>query len=912
MRVKTNQLTMNASDAQNKTKEWKIETKDGFCGVVDKNNTVIIPFIYDEITFALPAGLINVRKDDKWGCLDLDGNVVIPIIYDEIGESYNDFVIVKQCGYYGLTNLKGELIIPCDYDRIDKYYHGITHIKISSKSDVFSVRKNKKWKYVLATKGECNNVQYDWISEIFFSFNYIVKQEKKYGIINRQGEIIVPPDYYRIFGDYGFFILDSRKKKGLCDKNGNELLPVCCSNIEIISKKSAILLKDERFYLFFFEKHKEPVEYDEISRLYSKFCKVIKDGKCGIVDDSGDIIKPLIYDDITYNYRDKTVSLFRDNTCEMIDSTKIINKDSAPLLHKEYDTVEAFYEQYGIFIVGKSNKMGVVRIHDDISETIVPIEYDNIEVLFGGMHMLLAQKTGQYRMMKITKNTKTMFPIYDKIGSFYWNLYAPVYKDGLMGVINNKGEEIIPVQYDMLEDGTFSIFFIDNRGGCAFILKKDNKLGLLTNTGELLLPFEYEEIVYKGKFPIDNNGGCAFIIKKEGKIGVFKNTGELLLPFEYDEIDHESIFYRTPEFKSKKRMVMIMPSCDYSSALIPVKENDAWGLVDSKFKLVVPCVYRAIRQDTDNKLKLLKKKGRDHDLLVMTKEGPQITYFETNKLEQYSSVRKFQNGFAIVKKDNKYGFINEEYDEIVPCVYDEALPFECSCAIVRKDGKYGFVDKTGAALTSCVYDEAFSFNHGISIVRIGEFYGAINNKGKTVIPLEYQILADFSLFGPIILIAVKEKRFGAIDIKNKTIVPFEYDLIESPIFDGMIKVSKNGKKGVFNKTGKLVVPILYDEIEIHSSASGTYSVCNNGKWGVLNKKGEEICEPRYDKIDSFGFACNRLAVCRDGNWGFIDRKGVEVIECKYDEVIQFFEENHCEVKLNGKKMTINIRGERIG
>ena len=511
MQVKTNQLTMNA-DAQNKTKEWKIETKGDFYGVVGKNNKVIIPFIYDEIIRTFSSGLVNVCKNEKWGCLDLDGNVVIPlkydwidpfggdelseskaqlngkwgilnrngdeiisciydeeivfmngmafvslngkkgvidkkgidvipccysylkpfhnsskllkaaqsgvfgiidisgsviipIIYDEIGELYNDYVVVKQHGYYGLISLRGELIIPCDYDGIDKYYHDINHLEINSQNDVFSVLKNKKWKYILAARGKCNYIQYDWISDIFFSFNYIVKLGKKYGIVNRQGEIIIPADYYRIEGYFGFFILDSGKRKGLCDTNGNELLPVSCSNIQIISGKSAIIIKDEKFYLFFFEKYKAPVEYEEISRLYSNFCKVFKDGKCGIIDDEGRIIKPLIYDDITYNYREKTVNLFKDNACETIEShqnlTKPIKKD-IPLWHEEYDKVEDFYEQYGIYIVAKSNKMGIIRYHDNSTEIIVPIEYDQIRVLFSGIHLLIAEISGKYRIMKIT------------------------------------------------------------------------------------------------------------------------------------------------------------------------------------------------------------------------------------------------------------------------------------------------------------------------------------------------------------------------------------------------------------------------------------------------------------------------------------------------------------------------------
>lgn len=530
----------------------------------------------------------------------------------------------------------------------------------------------------------------------------------------------------------------------------------------------------------------------------------------------------------------------------------------------EFDKVEPFYKQYGIYIVSKSGKMGVVKVCDSITEVIVPIEYDQVKELFKNAHLLVAIKSGKFRIIKVTKNNTNLSPFYDRIIGSYVSFFGviQVNNGNYVGLVNGMAEEVVPVEYDLLDDRAF-----------------------YSLTAEKLL------------------------MKKNGKWGVLASTGEVLLPFEYDEIDRDSIFYRIPEYKLKNNKIITPCDLWFSTALIPIKKNDAWGLVDSKLKLVVPCVYRAIRQDTVNKLKLVKKKG--HDLLLMTMDGPKITITPTEKLEQYSTVRRFKNGFAIVRKDKKYGFIDEKYDEIAPCIYEKVLPFECGCAIVKKDGKYGFIDETGAELTSCVYDEATPFSHYISIVRIGDLYGAVNNKGKVIIPMEYQILADLTILGStIILMAVKGKKFGAIDTKNNLIVPFEYDLIE-PIFFGMIIVSKNGKKGVFNKKGKLVVPVEFDEIRTPIYESGTYSVCNDSKWGVLNNNGERITQLIYDKVDDSGFACGRMAVCREGKWGFINRKGQEVIECIYDEVFQFFEENHCEVKLDGKKVKIDIYGNRI-
>lgn len=89
-----------------------------------------------------------------------------------------------------------------------------------------------------------------------------------------------------------------------------------------------------------------------------------------------------------------------------------------------------------------------------------------------------------------------------------------------------------------------------------------------------------------------------------------------------------------------------------------------------------------------------------------------------------------------------------------------------------------------------------------------------------------------------------------------------------------------------------------------------YAKMVNG--GVLNKDGKSITRLIYDRIDDYGFVCGRLAVRRNAKWGFINRKGQEVIPCIYDKVFLYFEENHCTVKFNGEKITIDIYGNTIG
>ena len=48
-----------------------------------------------------------------------------------------------------------------------------------------------------------------------------------------------------------------------------------------------------------------------------------------------------------------------------------------------------------------------------------------------------------------------------------------------------------------------------------------------------------------------------------------------------------------------------------------------------------------------------------------------------------------------VKKNGKYGYINENNEIIIPFVYDSASQFSEGFAIVEKFGKPGFVDRYG-------------------------------------------------------------------------------------------------------------------------------------------------------------------------------------------------------------------------
>ena len=69
----------------------------------------------------------------------------------------------------------------------------------------------------------------------------------------------------------------------------------------------------------------------------------------------------------------------------------------------------------------------------------------------------------------------------------------------------------------------------------------------------------------------------------------------------------------------------------------------------------------------------------------------------------FDYVGDFCEGLASVEKDDKWGYINTEGEQIVECKFDDAYDFNEGFARVKKDGKWGYINTKGC---SVIFDES--------------------------------------------------------------------------------------------------------------------------------------------------------------------------------------------------------------
>ena len=119
---------------------------------------------------------------------------------------------------------------------------------------------------------------------------------------------------------------------------------------------------------------------------------------------------------------------------------------------------------------------------------------------------------------------------------------------------------------------------------------------------------------------------------------------------------------------------------------------------------------------------------------------------------------------------------------------------------------------------------------------------------------------------------------------GEMVVPFKYDEVED-CNEGMIGVRINDKWGYVNSSGEEIIPIKYhyDSSLISDFYDGIAVVEvedeNGSKFGLVNKQGKEITPIKYDDVAPFseGLACVGIG----DKCGYVNKQGKEVIKIKY-------------------------------
>ena len=153
----------------------------------------------------------------------------------------------------------------------------------------------------------------------------------------------------------------------------------------------------------------------------------------------------------------------------------------------------------------------------------------------------------------------------------------------------------------------------------------------------------------------------------------------------------------------------------------------------------------------------------------------------------FDDARDFKEGFAAVKKDGKWGYINTKGEQIVKCKFDGAGNFSEGFAVVFKDGKCGYINTKGEQIVECKFNYACNLSEGFAAVAKDGKLGYINTKGEQIVECKFDGVGDFNEG----FAAVKKYgKWGYINTKGYPVI-FDKGKNEIEVFDRVIDRSNN-------------------------------------------------------------------------------------------------------------------------
>lgn len=104
--------------------------------------------------------------------------------------------------------------------------------------------------------------------------------------------------------------------------------------------------------------------------------------------------------------------------------------------------------------------------------------------------------------------------------------------------------------------------------------------------------------------------------------------------------------------------------------------------------------------------------------------------------------------------------IDAEGKKITDEAFEDARLFaDTTYAAVKKNGKWGYIDNSGKWFIKPTYDEARSFSNGFAAVKIGDKWGFINSDKELCIECQFDDAKEFSDNGSVFVKEGEEWQF---------------------------------------------------------------------------------------------------------------------------------------------------------
>jgi len=385
---------------------------------------------------------------------------------------------------------------------------------------------------------------------IFMDGLLAVKQDGKWGHVDKKGNVVIPLAYdgASAFYDGVALVQTGKNEMQLINKKNETLLPQAYSYL-FRAEKNAIFYKvGEKFGLMDAKGNLlTQAIYDDISPFYDGLAAVEKDDKWGFIGLNGQEVVPFVYDG-TYGFWNGYAAVEKDDKWGFIDKTGNVHIDLI------YYTVEDFddygnaqvqsAEDYKWGLINKNKNMVLENLETIRGEGPLYAARENYESgykLYKVDGSLFNNEVYKYvswyavdYILNVETETEDLFVWFNEDGSIFKSVpydsgYRGYYRDGkdLKPYLSSYGDGNIDIHFrnsTIHLQGDRLVQAITNK---IFIVSRNEKCGIIDNNNNILFDFTHD-VVY-------SNDRTYYICQLDKKYGVIGPKYDVIVPAVYDD-----------------------------------------------------------------------------------------------------------------------------------------------------------------------------------------------------------------------------------------------------------------------------------------------------------------------------------------------------------------------------------------